>query len=849
MPDINYTLNIDTSRVATAMSEVRSQMNTSFPGGGGLGGFVDTGRAAFSGLTDFGGAAAAGGASIVNGLASVPRLGFSHMPDSMSMVPHYGIVNADASLKAEWMSRFYGPAGAVPFAPPGVSGVEYHGYLMREHIRKFSEAGTEAAVAAGTSIAGFAGGMVGWEAGSRLGAAVGGFGGPLGRGVGWLAGGLLGSWAGESGVGAVTGVFNRERAVTREMGAIVDAGRQLPLDLQRQLGAATTAAARDIGMDPNAMADIMANATRLGTLPKTLDPAALRAQAADMGQAIQDIANTLHTSMNTAQGVMKSMERFGFKGVEGADWLLGQAGRIGMGMSPMGVFGLAMGGAQMGMQAQIGGGFGFRFLPEEAYRATHAGLNREQLQMAGGVTGLAQTMAGAALGNAFGPMGMLQIAAAPGVGFALPGSVEETMTRGIAGLEGRGGGDFMRNVIRMQTHRGEIIRAMGPGRTIEMQDTQLRNMANMLADLTGEVPEETARFLAMQGGANENQAKAMAFRAVNPAAQRTGDSVGNELVRRAREDREREHAARARFGEMEFAHIPIVGGIVHRLRDRIRAGATSFEIAAAARTETETQEWFHSRGLPYEDVSPEAVAEVRAVATGAVRGRAANDIALPTAPGLQGAIHAVEGLTPGRHHGGADVLRRSQEFSTHWANQGSQTISAKTADQLTRKVNKDRSGMERKVREFMGGIEGDPTKTQARAIDIVRGTSLESVVRREGAGRVSLVFGRLASTFGIENTMGIGDVKETLIGYAASERERAKTAAAITDPVRASLDGIVTPTKRGGAMGGEVGRIDLAGDSNDALTAFLSKLTRHVDVLTERVTRSKGHTDTQRASK
>ena len=522
MPDINYRLNIDTTQLANSMSEVRSQLNMGLASNGF--GIVDTGRAALGGLYDFGGTASAAGASIVSGFQNLPMPTLVHADRNISYTPHYGVVNAQASLQAEWLGRFYGPAGVAPFAPPGVGPTEYHGFLMREHERKFSEARTDAIIAGGGAVAGFAAGEAGFSAGGALGGLAGGalIGGPFGAAIGGLVGGLGGAVAANKLVDVAVGRVREAREMTSEMGTIIDARRNLPLDLQRQLASEALESSRDIGMDPQQTADIVARMGQLGTMIPTTDLKEFGEQLKSVITDIRDFASALHTSTGQAQTMMAAMERFGFHGAEGADWLISQAGRIGAGVSPTQAYGMAMGGASMARSAQIAGGVAYTFMPDMAAEATHALLGREGLQMAGGVSGFAGALAQNVLGNAFSPMGMLQIAAAPGRQFALPTTLEGTLDKGISNIMS----DFPRNFLALEVGRGEAIREMGPRRTTEMARQNLRNMVDMLSPIMGPNVSEgdrelLGRHFLMQQGMSEYQAKGAAYRYLNPGAKDT----------------------------------------------------------------------------------------------------------------------------------------------------------------------------------------------------------------------------------------------------------------------------------------------------------------------------------------
>jgi hypothetical protein len=382
---------------------------------------------------------------------------------------------------------------------------------------------------------------------------------------------------------------------------------------------------------------------------------------------------------------------------------------------------------------------------------------------------------------------------------------------------------------------------MGVERTIEMRNVDLGNRARFLGQALGDDPEEVAIFLARQEGFNATQAEAMAFQAVNPAARNTGAGRVDSAVREAQQERALNRAAWARAGETEFAHLPGIGGVVRSARDLARRGGSAIAISQAAAAETETREFFSSRGLPYHNADPETVEAVREAVTGSGGGRTLRGATLPTAPQLAGPINALLGLTGGNRQDPGDVMRRAHTYDVYWANQKSTTYSQRIVDDMKKKRSSDDAGMRRKVQDLMDNVEGDPTKTRGRVLDIVRGTALEKAVRAEGAAPALRMIGGLAEAYGIENRLGVASFGDRLIRYEAGERDKRATAAIAQDPIAAKLDSMVEPVKKSknGRVSGEVGRVDMTGDSNEALASLLAKLSKNMDTISERLTRGK----------
>jgi hypothetical protein len=574
VPDITYTLNVDTTRLAGAMSEVRSQLNQGMAGGAaGIGMMPGYVGGAMSGLADFGGAAAMAGGMMMRGLQTMPTVQVpSYMDMAMSTQPHYGILNANASIASEWLNASYGPRALTRFAPPGVGATEYGRYLALEHARRLGEAPVEAGMAAAGAIGTFVAGDIGAMAG-------GGIAKLLGRGtIGQLAGVVGGALA----AGGVADYFfdeaSRERKLTRELGEIADARRGLPETTRRQLGGALADVARGLGVPEQGVADVFAGMSQMGMVPRTTDPEAFKAQVRKMFEDVHGIATELHTSMGRAMAVMKSMEHIGFRGTSGVMNLVGTAAAAGMGVSPMEVYGIGMAGANLGVQAQIGGRFGFDLFEQSLISATHSGLSREQMRMAGGVRGLTQTFATSALQNAFGGIGMMQMLGAPPGGPGLAGD--------FMGQMAAGAGEFdLNRVLALQVGGGEAIRGLGPRRVTEMFRSSIRGIAEMASPDDAVRQRLIARTMLMNQGMNQTQALAVATNIFDPHPE-TGGVAAGRAVRAAVSRLNQEHDVHgAAIPENLAEALPLVGGFARFLKDEARVMGRGVGMYEARRTQ------------------------------------------------------------------------------------------------------------------------------------------------------------------------------------------------------------------------------------------------------------------------
>lgn len=853
MPDINYRLNIDTTQLANSMSEVRSQLNMGLASNGF--GIVDTGRAALGGLYDFGGTAAAAGGSIVAGLQNVPMPTLVHADRNISYTPHYGVVNAQASLQAEWLGRFYGPAGVAPFTPPGVGPTEYHGFLMREHERKFSEARTDAIIAGGGAAAGFVAGEAGFSLGGALGGLAGGalIGGPFGAAIGGLAGGLGGAVAANKLVDVAVGKVREAREMTSELGTIIDARRNLPLDLQRQLASEALERSREVGMNPQETADIVARMSQLGTMIPTTDLKEFGEQLKSVIVDIRDFASALHTSTGQAQQMMAHMERvYGMRGPEGADFLISQAGRIGMGTSPMQVYGMMRGGEALGTSAQIGVGFGGMFALDMAAEATHARLSREGLQMAGGVGGFAGALEQNVLGNAFSPMGMLQIAAAPGGQFNLPTNLGDTLNRGITNIMS----DFPRNFLALEVGRGEAVRAMGARRTEEMAKQNLRNIVDMLGPLFGPNATEgdrelLGRHFLMQQGMTEYQAKGAAYRFLNPGARDTTGVGVSQALQEVRRRRELDHMAYARSEEMAvkadypfLSLVPgaadVISGVNHAL-GRLGSRASVWE---GAHTENELRDYYHRMGLPYDNVSDQTMADVE---------RGNIDLRKIEAPGssteLGKQLSKVAAIMGGHGSSVAEMLTKTQGLSaalgnfTGDARDLNLSRSGRGAARIFHdEIMKDEAGFKRRLQDLADalGPRGSAQGVHDRLLEVFRGTDYEKDMRRGGlgahAGEALPLLMAYSQAAGIN--LGIGDSSnQYLKAWIASEHDRKIQHVADGDKLKELAETIGTSRRGPAASTGA----ETPTEGMTELANLISKENRAIDGILQEVRRMQSH--------
>lgn len=503
--EFNYVVNVDTSRLMSAMSEVRSQMGLALntPGGAGI---------------DVSGGIGTMFNRMMGGLNSGYMFGGTYTNEAMAYTPHYGMIQAQTSLQQEWLVNRYGTQAAQLMKPPGVGAYEYATAVQGNYIDRRIEAEHAALSGARTAFVGGAAGlgagelasMAGTWAGAKLGASIGA---KFGMGaLGGTLGGLAGGWfAFDAASDVVTGAVERHYAeiekiggVTRELGEIVGSGQGWGRSQRYEMGKAARLAAKDIGMDVQEMGDIMSGARQMGMMPNGSTPEKLRTQLADFGRAIEEGAQALHTSVGNAMSVIKGMGNLGFGAREGISNLISMSGAAGI--SPMAMYGVGMAGASTANANLLGGRQGFDLFTGSVVSAAGSGLGREEMGMAGGVVGLGRTIAMTQMGAALGPMGDMQLMAS--MSGHLPGNIFDM---GAAAIGTMSQGDMIGNVVHFQTHHRELLRGQGAAGIRAMAGAQIGGMADLMQDLSPSLGREDAERFVMQNmfGMNEVQAKGM----------------------------------------------------------------------------------------------------------------------------------------------------------------------------------------------------------------------------------------------------------------------------------------------------------------------------------------------------
>jgi hypothetical protein len=455
--EFNYVVNVDTTRVMGAMSEVRSQMGMALGGPGGFGAGPAMSRMM---------------ASLETGL--VGGFGRTHTDPEMSYTPHYGQVHATTSMAQEQAVQRFGLAAAQAMRPPGVSAYEYAMGVHGNAIERQQEARHSAKIAAQSAffsgVGGLAGGELAFMAAAPVGRALGGrvatrlFGAGA-AGAGRMLGGLgLGIAAFGMAEEAIGGRIRQHFAdveqiggVTRELGDIVGGGRGLTRRQQYETGVAAREAAKDINMDVQQMGDVASLARGAGLLPSTTDPKKLRQQLGELASAVDEGASVLHTSLANATMVLRSAAKQGISGEEailragaagGAEAYLAQQARYQ-------AFGAA--GGQFALQNRLSQRQGFQLFTGALGQAAGAGISGDAMQVLGGRYGAAQLIGAGQIGAAMSPLGNLQLmAAAGGQGLGglleLPGQAMEAMGAG---------GDFLSNIGKFMVHQDELRRGVG----------------------------------------------------------------------------------------------------------------------------------------------------------------------------------------------------------------------------------------------------------------------------------------------------------------------------------------------------------------------------------------------------
>jgi hypothetical protein len=523
--EFNYVVNLDTSRVMGAVSEIRSQVGMALGSPTGFGspamGIGGPG-AAMMGVSDFGGGAMQGMAMMQAGFARPPffmgpggmlagnSFGGTFTNPAMAYTPHYGSMMAESQLSQELLVGKFGLGAANLLRPPGVGAGEYASAMGTAHAQRQVGAVHDALSAARSSVvstaAGMAGGWAGGAIGGWVGAGIGGLiGGPVGAGIGMLAGQIGGDLLGFNVVSDLVqshyAQIEQIGGVTTELGNILGAGRGMGHRQRYDLGRAARMASKDLGMDVQEMGEILALARQNGMMPGSSDPDTLRKQARDLASAVDDVASVLHTSLSNASGLIQSMNSMGFGAREGAIKMAGMGASVGM--DPMAVFGIGMAGAGIARQNLLSSRQGFDLFTGGLMQAAGAPLSREELSMVGGVSGLGQTIATTQMAQALGPMGDLQLLAASG-GRPL-GNVFDVGASAMGAL-GQGG-DFVGNLIHFQTHKRELLRGVGASGIRAMAHNQMEGWVDIMAGMGGNRRDWELTYAENVLGMNEVQAK------------------------------------------------------------------------------------------------------------------------------------------------------------------------------------------------------------------------------------------------------------------------------------------------------------------------------------------------------
>lgn len=511
--EFNYVVNVDTTRVMGAMSEVRSQMGMAL--GGVPSQFAPTGPMA----------------QMMAGLESRAGsiLGRTHTDPGMAYNPHYGQVHATTTAEQEAAVARHGLAAAEAMRPPGVSAYEYAAGVHENAIERQQQARNAARNAAQSTFLSGAGGLAAGEAafagaslvGGALGARVGArlFGGGLGgaaAGAGRFLGGMgLGIMAfgmAEEYVGGKIrdhyAEIERVSGVTNELADIVGGGRNLTRTQRYETGIAAREAARDINMDVQQMGTIASLARHTGLLPSTTDPTKLREQLGNLAKAVDEGASALHTSLGNAAMVIRSAAKQGLSAEEGIlrAGAAGGAEQYLAAQSRYEAFGRQ--GAQFALSQRLTEQQGFAMFTGALGQAAGAGISPEQMKVLGGRYGAAQLIGGAQIASAMSPLGELQLMAGTG-GEAL-GGMMDMPGQALAAMSG--GEGLMTNMMRFQVYKDDLRRGIGAKGIRTMARQQMQMGADMLESLGmgGSNKERMAFWAQSQMGMNPTQALAYA---------------------------------------------------------------------------------------------------------------------------------------------------------------------------------------------------------------------------------------------------------------------------------------------------------------------------------------------------
>ena len=499
--EFNYVVNLDTSRVMTAMSEIRSQIGMALQGPTGFAGPA-------SGI---GGGPGTTVQNVVQGTMS----GLEQMRQSMigatnfgtftnpamANQMHYGPQQATTNLEQEWLVQRYGLSAAQSLRPPGVSPTEYassvdmNRFRREQMAREEGYAGFTSALATGVAF------PVGYGAGATAAKVA-----SKALGLGATAAGVatfgIGMIASEVLAGATEDYFadvSQKQMAIREMGERIGYGRDLTASQRSKRGGAALGAAKDAGMHAQSMADVLSAAGPMGMMPQTTDPGEARQKYAELARAIDEGAQMLHTSLGNAMQMIKGMTGMGMGAREGALNMVGIGADVGM--APTAVYQFGMQGASVARSNLISGRQGFDMFTQGLRQAAGS----PDLQFVGGVRGGAALIAGSQMQMAKGGFGQAQLMAMSGGGDMPTGGFET-----ISGaLDAMGeGGDIIGNYMRFQATSDEQLRGLGAGGLRKMTRANIDASANMLMDQVSSLDIKTARInVMMSRGYNQAQAR------------------------------------------------------------------------------------------------------------------------------------------------------------------------------------------------------------------------------------------------------------------------------------------------------------------------------------------------------
>lgn len=531
--NFNYAVNVDTSKVAGAMTEIRSQigmaMNSptglAFPAMGMGGGGFSMGSAGMSGFGDLVSGGASGFGQMMQGLSRhqtmgpMIAMGGTFTNPAIAYTPHYGVITAQSQLNAERQLANGGLAVAGVLAPPGVGAHEYFVNTMGQSIERGIEARQQAEHAGMGAFASTGGGMVAGMAAGALGQWAGekviggvlkkhGFAeaahasglsstGRLIRGAGAIGLSFLAWDAAQEYVGdKIQSHYNeveQTHGIMKELGGIAGGGRGLSPGVQAGLGVAAYGISKDLRMDVRQVGDILSGSRAFGLLPSSTDPNEFRKQGTDLASAITDIAAALHTSL---AGAMSKLKQYQAEGLGAREGVIRDVGREAA--DPGGYWrGIGAAGTSYANQNMLAGRQGFDLFTSGVRAMSNAPMSREEMRLMGGARG-AGMMAGAAVMQAVqSPGGDMQLMAAMGGG-ELGDPFENAMSAMSAMSEG---GDVVGNMMSFNANRGRYRRGLSSSGMKTMARNQIDGVVEMLSGISPNASQSDLRInAAMQLG-------------------------------------------------------------------------------------------------------------------------------------------------------------------------------------------------------------------------------------------------------------------------------------------------------------------------------------------------------------